>query len=132
MTSRPTPIEAAVAGMHARFPDSYLHKREHEATITCDMLQFWLRNEPLGDRLYEFTLSFIDEDVRRWAQLTAEQGIRHFNIEFHPGSLWREMSSVLANPEYLAKHPAEALEQLVGDLETMLDAAKQALARRTA
>ena len=132
MTSRPTPIEAAVAGMHAKFPDVWLHKREHEVTLTCDLLQFWLRNEPLDDRLYEFTLSFVDEDVRRWGKLASEQGVRNFNIEFHPGALWREMNSVLANPEYLAAHPAEGLEQLVGDLETMLGTARQALARRRA
>lgn len=130
MTSRPAPTEAVLAGMRARFPDSYLHKREHEVTITCDMLQFWLRNEPLGDRLYEFTLSFVDEDVQRWAKLAAEQGVKHFNIEFHPGSLWREMTSVLVNQEYLARHPAEGLEQFIGDLQNMLDVAKQALARR--
>lgn len=32
-------------------PESYLNRRKHEVTITCDMLQFWLRNEHLGQVL---------------------------------------------------------------------------------
>lgn len=128
MTSRTAPIEAALTGMHARFPDTFVHKREHEVTITCDMLQFWLRTEPLADRLYEFTLSFVREDVQRWTSLAVDQGIEHFNIEFHPSSLWREMSSILGNPEYVGSHPVEGLDQLIQDLRNMLRLAEEARA----
>ncbi len=131
MTS-PAPIEAAITGMHAQFPEFYVHKRDHEVTITCDMLQFWLRNEPLGDRHYEFTLSFLNKDVQHWAKLATGQRVEHFNIEFHPASLWREMTAVLTNQEYLAAHTPDGLKQLVGDLENMLGMAKAALANRAA
>lgn len=125
-------IDAALAGMHAQFSGWYVHKSNHEVTITCDMLQFWLRDEPLGDRLYEFTLSFRADEVRRWAKLDAEHRITNFNIEFHPSSLWREMEAALVNADYVAKHRREAVEQLLQDLERMVDLAKQALAAHPA
>lgn len=129
MNTMPKPIEAAVTGMHAVFPDTYVYRRDHEATITCDMLQFWLRKEPLGDSHYEFTLSFLSEDARRWVALADKEGVEHFNIEFQPNALWREMRAMLNNPDYLAQHPVEGLQQLVGDLEDLLGRAKQALAK---
>ena len=130
MTSHSAPIEAAITGMHARFSGLDVRKRDHEATISGDMLQFWLRNEPIGDRMYEFTLSFLKKDAKRWATLAKEQGVEHFNIEFHPGALWREIALVLSNDDYVDAHPAEGLEQLVGDLESLLTIAKTALARK--
>lgn len=132
MPTRERLIEAAVTGMHAKFPDTQLHKRAHEATISCDMLQFWLRDKPLGDRHYEITLSFLSEDVRHWERLAREQGVRHFDIQFHPASLWREMRAVLTSPSYVARHPKEGLEQLVNDLEEILALAKDALAEPAA
>jgi len=132
MATRQSLIEAARARMHAQFPDRYLFKGQHEATITCDMLQFWLRHEPREGRLYEFTLSFLAEDVQRWAKLAADKGVEHFDIEFHPNALWREMRLRLTNDEYLRTHSREGIEQLVADFEEMLALAKQALALKDA
>ncbi len=132
MPSRQPHIDAAVVGMHAQFPDWQVHKSQHEATITCDMLQFWLRDQPLGGRYYEMTLSFRGDDVRRWNKLNKEQGISSFNIEFNPQALWREMESALANDQYVAAHAPEGLEQLISDLERMAKLAKQALNRHPA
>ncbi len=129
MQSRQPHIDAAVVGMHAQFPDWQVHKHEHEATITCDMLQFWLRDRPLGARYYEMTLSFRGDDVQRWSKLNKEQGISSFNIEFDPQALWREMESALANEDYVASHDPAGLEQLISDLERMAKMAKRALAQ---
>jgi len=132
MTLQSAPIEAAVTGMHARFSDLDVRKKDHEATISGDMLQFWLRDEPIGDRMYEFTLSFLKKDAKRWANLATEKGVEHFNIEFHPSALWREIGLILSNDDYVARHSAEGIEQLVGDLEGLLGLARQALDRKQA